>query len=74
MRFPSKVTPYLDSIFPLAIKNLKLMGNDSIKILELYKKSGMVSTEFIDSLCLLYALKKIQLNEQGELENVIRVK
>lgn len=68
MKFPSKVTPYQNSIFPKAIAILKLVDKEPIKVLYLYRKSKMESTEFIETLSFLYSIKKIQLNKQGELE------
>lgn len=68
MKFPSKVTPYQNSIFPMAIAILKLVDKEPIKVLYLYKRSKMESTVFIETLSFLYSIKKIQLNKQGELE------
>lgn len=72
MKFPSKVTSYNDSILPLAIKALKIISSHSIGTLNLFKKMEIGSNDFIDSICLLYALKMIRLNEKGEIENVVR--
>lgn len=68
MKFPSKVTPYKESIISLFPVVLSLLEKDEMTPNELYtsiKKSKRISIqEFMDILDCLYALNKIELHEE----------
>ncbi|HEN2436742.1 TPA: ABC-three component system middle component 7 [Streptococcus pyogenes] len=70
MKLPSKLISYNESIFPKALSIIELINNGTNKVIEVYIKSNMESTDFIDALCFLFAINKIQLNEDGVLKNV----
>ena len=70
MKFPSKVTPYQDSIlakFPIILACLETEDMDPEA---LYKKTNSKVSdigEFVEILDCLYALGKIELNQKGGL-------
>lgn len=68
MKFPSKVTPYQASILAKFPTVLSCMENEDMKPDELYKEvKSKVSDvgEFLEILDCLYALGKIELDEEG---------
>lgn len=67
MKFPSKVTPYRRSIFPIVINILNNIDG-SISILDLYKNTSEKYVDFSDALCFLYSIGKIKINEEEGIE------
>ena len=65
MRFPSKVTPYKDSILPRMTAVAKLLKVKDYTVLSLFNevREKMTIKEYIDSLDCLFALKKIIMKE-----------
>ncbi|MBR0295063.1 MAG: hypothetical protein IJQ67_04075 [Bacilli bacterium] len=65
MRFPSKVTPYKDSIFPKLPVLLRKLKDKDYTVSSLYMEinSKMTIREYIDALDCLYAMRKITLKE-----------
>lgn len=61
MKFPSKVTPYKDSIFPKITKIIDKIKQQPATVLSLYTslKRTMPLEEFIDALDCLFILNKI---------------
>ncbi|MEG1926415.1 MAG: hypothetical protein RR415_11795 [Ruthenibacterium sp.] len=73
MKFPSKVTPYKESVlvkFPVV---LNLLQESNMTVPELYKKmKSRVSgaSELVEILDCLYALGKIEIDDEGVLRYV----
>lgn len=65
MRFPNKITPYNESVFPVMIKVLSELGNESLKPLELYKKCKCDISPYSEALDCLFALGKIDFDDGG---------
>ena len=65
MKFPSKVTPYKESIiakFPVVLGKLEKNDMSPSKLYKNVKSRVTDIREFMDILDCLYALKKIELN------------
>ncbi|MGN0605025.1 MAG: ABC-three component system middle component 7 [Oscillospiraceae bacterium] len=72
MRFPSKVTPYKDSIlakFPIILSLLKENETEPIELYKKVKSKFEDVGEFLEALDCLYALNIIDLIEE---RNVLR--
>jgi hypothetical protein len=70
MLLPNKITPFRESVlvnFPLLLKEIK---TEDISVIELFKKAklniGSIA-DYLEALDCLFALKKIELNEQAEI-------
>jgi hypothetical protein len=73
MRFPSKVTPYKESIIAKFPTVLSLLEKGDMTPGELYKKMKNKVTdinEYMEILDCLYALNKIELKDEGVLHYV----
>lgn len=73
MRFPSKVTPYKDSVmskFPIILKELKSSDLSPTELYSLVKKKVSDIAEFLDILSCLFALNKIEMLGQEVLRYV----
>ena len=69
MRLPNKVTSYQESILSKLIVLLDALCNSDISLTELYSvtpKYFSVMSEFIDALDVLFALNKLEYNEELE--------
>lgn len=70
MRFPSKVTPYSESILPLAGKLIERIPPQGLSVLELFvlsKNLGGCTSDFFQILDFLFMIGKIKLNENKEI-------
>ena len=73
MRFPSKVTPYNESILPLAGELLERVPTKGISVLGLFqyaKKQKMNLDEFFQTLDFLFAIGSVTLNQNKEVCHV----
>ncbi len=68
MKFPNKVTSYQDSVFPKITTILDAIHQEPINVIELFnqtKKKFDDINDFIEVLVILFAIKKIHLDEKG---------
>ena len=75
MKLPSKITSYSESSiskFPFILKILREEENSPIVLYSKAKKKKISITEFIEVLDGLYALGRIDINEEGKLYYVER--
>lgn len=69
MKFPNKVTRIDESIIPYLLKLTKIISLHPIDIATLYKESNINNVSlFADAIACLYALNKIKINDNKELE------
>lgn len=69
MKFPNKVTGINDSIIFSALMILKKLSLQPFTVWDLFKVSKIKDiTQFVDALTFLYAIDKIKLNQEKELE------
>lgn len=65
MRFPSKVTPYKESIiakFPMVLEKVEKKDMSTQELYKSMKNKVTDISEFMDIMDCLYALKKVELN------------
>ena len=70
MRFPSKVTPYGESILPMAGKLVKRIPNEGLSLFELFRfsKTQECSTsDFFQILDFLFMIGRVKLNQNKEI-------
>ena len=70
MRFPSKVTPYGESILPLAGRLIKRIPPKGLSVLELFrlaKSLGCDTTDFFQILDFLFMIGRVKFNENKEI-------
>ena len=75
MQLPNKITKYEESIFPTMTSILETIEKEPINIDQLYVKVRFKANgvqNFIDALDSLYPLKKIDINEGGQIYYVGR--
>jgi hypothetical protein len=69
MKLPSKLFSYEESIFPKFPLILKIINQEPIKVKELYYQVSRhfeSPAEFIETLDALYALNRVEFNEESE--------
>lgn len=75
MRYPNKITSYKESVlkqFPIILNELEKKDMTIIELLKKTKKKFSNTFEFIEVLDCLFALHKIELNEEtGRLYYVV---
>ena len=70
MRLPSKVTPFKDStlsLLPLLLKEINKGDISPLTLLEKVRDRAGEISNFTEALDCLFALNKVELNEQAEL-------
>ena len=75
MKLPNKITSYRESSiskFPLILKTLREEEKSPIDLYSKAKNENMSISEFVEVIDGLYALGKIDLNEEGKLYYVTR--
>ncbi len=72
MRLPDKITSFKESVFKLLPLILDQVSKYDMYPIDIYEniKSIASPSEFIEALDCLFILKKIELNQQGELHYV----
>lgn len=73
MRFPSKVTPYGESILPMAGELIERIPCDGLSVLELFRYSkvkGCSTSDFFQILDFLYMIGRLDVNENKEVCHV----
>ena len=72
MRLPDKITSFKESVFKLFPLILNQVSKYDMYPIDIYEniKSITSPSEFIEALDCLFILKKIELNQQGELHYV----
>ena len=69
MRFPNKVTGINESVIPSLLKLMRIISIQPIDVVSLYRVSKMNDVSlFSDALSCLFALDKIRMNDNKELE------
>ena len=69
MKFPNKVTGINESVIPSLLKLMKIISSQPIDVVSLYHISKMNDISlFSDALSCLFAIGKIKMNENKELE------
>ena len=69
MKFPNKVTGINESVIPSLLKLMKIISIQPIGVISLYHVSKMNDISlFSDALSCLFALDKIKMNDNKELE------
>lgn len=75
MKLPSKITSYSDSSiskFPMFLKVLREGDKSPVELYSAAKKEHLSITDFMEVVDSLYALGKIDLNEEGKIYYVAR--
>ena len=70
MRFPSKVTPYADSVLPDMVAMLKYLKKSPRRILEIkskFKRNKWDLVRVVATIELLFALNKVKVSDEGGL-------
>ena len=71
MKFPNKITGINESVIPLLLKIAKIIAIQPIDVVTLYHLLKINDTPlFSDALSCLFAIGKIKVNENKELEYV----
>lgn len=69
MRFPNKVTGINESVIPTLLELTRIISTKPIDVVSLYRASKMNDVSlFSDALSCLFAINKIRMNENKELE------
>jgi hypothetical protein len=73
VRFPSKVTPYGESILPMAGELMERIPRDGLSVLELFRYSktkGCSTSDFFQILDFLYMIGRLEVNRNKEVCHV----
>lgn len=73
MKFPSKVTPYSESILPIAGKLLEHIPRDGLSVFDLFrflKAQGCSASDFFQILDFLFMIGRVELNAKKEICHV----
>ena len=69
MKFPNKVTGINESVIPSLLKLMRIISAQPIDVVSLYRVSKMNDISlFSDALSCLFAINKIKMSENKELE------
>lgn len=73
MRFPSKVTPYAESILPMAVKLWKEIPREGISVFDLFhssKNQKWSTSDFFQILDFLFMIGRVKFTNNKEICNV----